>query len=171
MPTLTLPELDRLHALYADGVYRFFCVNTGNRQDAEDLLQEFFVKLTRNSSRCADPETERGWIFTTARNLAHDWRRKMARHAGEESLEELPTEPGCAGADPDAAFLGREMLAALGSLPPDQQEAAALRHWEGLSLREIARIQQVSLQTVASRLRYATARLRELLHPLYAEIQ
>lgn len=49
-------------------------------------------------------------------------------------------EPACAGVDPDAAFLGREMLAALSSLPSDQREAAALRLWEGLSLREIANL-------------------------------
>lgn len=79
MPPLTLPELERLHALYADGVFRFFCMNTGSRHEAEDLVQGFFVKLARNAARCADPATERGWIFTAARNLAHDWRRK--KHA------------------------------------------------------------------------------------------
>lgn len=171
MPPLTLPELERLHALYADGVYRFLCLSTGSRQEAEDLVQEFYVKLARNGARCHDPATERGWIFTAARNLAMDWHRRKARRPAPAALEDIPLEPACAGADPDAAFLGREMLTALGSLPDDQREAAALRLWEGLSLQEIAEIQQVPLQTVASRLRYATARLRERLKSLYSEIQ
>ena len=73
--------------------------------------------------------------------------------------------------DPDAAFLARELSAALARLPEDQRTTAQLRLWENLSLQQIADIQQVPLQTAASRLRYALQRLRTLLQPLYSEYQ
>jgi len=171
MPTLSLAELERLHALYADGVARFFCLNTGSRYEAEDLVQEFFAKLARNAARCADPAKERGWIFTAARNLAIDWHRKKTDRPAKFSPAGIPPGPSCNAADPDAAYLGSEILAALSTLPASQREAASLRLWEGLSLREIATIQEVSLQTVASRLRYAIARLQEQLQSLYSEIK
>lgn len=169
---LTPSELTRLHAAYADGLFRYFWAAAGSVADAEDLVQEFFVKLARTGAAVRAVSCERAWLFRVARHLVTDWHRRRTRRAevpGEEALALL--EYGAAGDDPDAAALAREMAAALAQLPPEQRTAAQLRLWEGLSLAEIAEIQAVPLQTAASRLRYALQRLRTLLQPLYSELQ
>ena len=170
--SLTAPELKRLHAAYADGVFRFFWASTGRVCDAEDLVQEFFVKLARHGAGVLLATNERAWIFATARNLAIDWHRREARLA-VSSYEEGPhqLEFKDTNEDPDAAYLARELSAALARLPEEQRTAAQMRLWENLSLQEIAEIQNVPLQTAASRIRYALKALRTQLQSLYSEFQ
>ena len=116
---------------------------------------------------------EKAWIFTVARNLAMDWHRRNARSLkmtefSHEGMEEIAMQPG---SDPDADYLGQELLSALQELPAEQRIVAELRLWEGLSLREIAESQEIPLQTAASRFRYAISRLRLRLRTLYTEIK
>jgi len=170
--SLTAPELKRLHAAYADGLFRYFWASTGRVCDAEDLVQEFFVKLARNGEAVKKAQCEKAWLFAVARNLAVDWHRRHTRRAEVPAEEDLALlEYGGSSDDPDAAFLARELSAALARLPEDQRTAAQLRLWENLSLQEIADIQQVPLQTAASRIRYALQSLRSFLQPLYSELQ
>ena len=171
MPQLTTAELHRLHATYADGLFRYFWAAAGRVCEAEDLVQEFFVKLARSGAALREAGCEKAWLFASARNFAADWHRRCQRR-GEVVLEEEVAllEYGGAADDPDAAFLARELAAALAKLPEEQRTAAQLRFWEDLSLQQIADIQDVPLQTVASRLRYALQRLRVLLQPLYSEL-
>lgn len=173
MPTLSAAELTRLHAAHADGLFRYFWAATGRVCEAEDLVQEFFVKLARSGAAVLRAENERAFLFTAARNLATDHHRRRQRRAevpaDDDDLALLeyhgPTD------DPDSAYLARALAAALARLPEDQRTAAQLRLWENLSLQQIADIQAVPVQTAASRLRYALQRLRTLLQPLYSELQ
>ena len=172
MTPLTAPELKRLHAAHADGLFRYFWASTGRVCDAEDLVQEFFVRLARSGGGLRTAQCEKAWLFTTARNLAIDWHRRHYRRAEVPAEEDLALlEYGGTSDDPDAAFLARELTAALARLPEEQRTAAQLRLWEDLSLQEIADIQQVPLQTAASRIRYALQSLRISLQPLYSELQ
>ena len=169
---LTSAQLQRLHLSYTDGLFRYFWAMTGQVQDAEDLVQDFFVKLARSGWDQDALLEEKAWIFTVARNLALDGHRRQTRRPkvscpGEDSLT-IPVQPT---ADPDAAFLGREMIAAFRELPAEQRLVVQMKLWEGLSLREIAQSQDIPLQTAASRLRYAVDRLRLRLRHLYNEIQ
>ncbi len=172
MTSLTPAELTRLHTAHADGLFRYFWAAAGSVADAEDLVQEFFVKLARTGAGVRGARCERAWLYTVARHLAADWHRRRVRRAevpAEEALALL--EYGGPQDDPDAAALARELAAALASLPAEQRTAAQLRLWEGLSLQDIAEVQGVPLQTAASRLRYALQRLRTLLQPLYSELR
>ena len=172
MTTLTAPELTRLHTAHADGLFRYFWSATGRVCEAEDLVQEFFVKLARTGAAIRQVDCERAWLFSAARNFATDWHRRQVRRAEVPAGDDLALLAyGGAADDPDAAFLARELSAALARLPEDQRTTAQLRLWENLSLQQIADIQQVPLQTAASRLRYALQRLRTLLQPLYSEYQ
>jgi RNA polymerase sigma-70 factor (ECF subfamily) len=165
-------QLQRLHLAYADGLFRYFWAATGQIPDAEDLVQEFFVKLAKTGFDLESLRQEKAWIFTIARNLTLDWHRSNARRPRSTSqchdFLTFPLEPA---ANPDAAFLGREMIAALDELPAEQRLVVQMRLWEGFTLREIAENQDIPLQTAASRLRYAVDRLRQRLRHLYKEIQ
>lgn len=153
-------------------MFRYFWAATGHVPDAEDLVQEFFVKLAKTGMDLESLLQEKAWVFAIARNLTLDWHRRSARRPRATfQCEDFLTPVLEPAADPDAAFLGREMIAALEELPVEQRLVVQMKLWEGFTLREIAENQDIPLQTAASRLRYAVDRLRQRLRHLYNEIQ
>ena len=166
----TKETLTRIHAACAAGVYRFLWSLTRDEMAAQDLLQEVFVKLARDDSGLAAAESEQAWVFKLARNAALDWlrRRRVREKAAEQTSE--PAEAFVLPDDPDAAAMQRELAAGLAALPDEQREAVHLHPWAGLTFREIAEIQNVSLPTAASRYRYGLTALRASLQPLYSEL-
>jgi len=151
-------------------VYGYLLRLTGRRDAAEDIFQEVFLKLVRDPSAYGQREKFRSWLFTVARNAAMDhFRRQGSR--GEVPLQgegDLPgpvdhvvsPEPG-----PEAAAVNKEtgerIAAALGRLSQDQREVFYLRHYSGLSFKEIAGILGLPIGTVLARMSRAAAQLRK----------
>ncbi len=169
--SLSPERLVALHEAHADGLFRYFWAGSGDWGHAEDLVQDFFVKLARQGSLPAVLRCERTWIFTVARNLLLDWQRFHSRRpvlvADSATCE---TQPELApAAEPDAALLTENMLKALASLPVELRIVAQLRLWEGMTLKEIAETQGEPLPTIASRWKTAQLRLQSILQPIYSE--
>jgi RNA polymerase sigma-70 factor (ECF subfamily) len=117
------------------------------------------------------------WIYTLAHNrLVDHWRA-----SGQAKLESIDDEdgdgralvesiPGAAHDEPEARVLsgelGAQLREALDALPNEQRDAFLLQYEGGLSLAEIAQLTGVGTETVKSRLRYATAKLRSALSPV-----
>jgi RNA polymerase sigma-70 factor, ECF subfamily len=141
----------------------------GDRQLAEDCVQEVFVTAWRSAGRF-DPRraSVTTWLFTIARNKSVDALRRRSRRPAEPLPERWP-----AGEAPDAAELvvandqGRRVASALAELPQSQLEAVSLAYFEGLTQAEIAARLGVPLGTVKGRLRLALDRLRTVA-PAYA---
>lgn len=156
-------------------LYGYLLRLTRRADAADDIFQEVFLKLVRNPSSYGEMERFGAWLFTVARNAAMDrFRRESAR--GELPLdgeEERPghgetapsSEPGPAEAF-DNKTLGERIEAALASLSDEQREVFYLRHYSGLSFREIAEMLGVPLGTVLARMSRAAARLRGELEDL-----
>ncbi|MFO0947875.1 MAG: sigma-70 family RNA polymerase sigma factor [Planctomycetota bacterium] len=135
----------------------------GDRQHAEDVLQEVFWQVW-----CRAPQysPSRGnplvWLLLIARSRAIDHQRKQ-RRAPQGSME---TEPRSVE---DAALLSsmkesaEVVRGALAELPSEQQSAIRLSFFAGLSHAEIAKVQEVPLGTAKTRIRSGVRRLRELL--------
>ncbi len=162
--------LTRLHTAYAAGVYRFLWTMTRDASAAQDLLQEIFVKLARDSNSLISADSESAWIFKMARNAALDWlRRCQVRERAADELAAL-SAAFVLPDDPDAAVIHTQLTAELAALPEEQRAAVHLHLWEGLTFREIALIQDVSLPTASSRYRYGILALRAALKPIYSEL-
>lgn len=153
-------------------VFGYLLGITGRRDAAEDLFQEVFLKLVRNPGAYSEREKFKAWLFTVARNAAMDlFRREGAR--GEVALEGDGETPGpadfLAAAEPGPAeafygkALGERIDAALAALSEDQREVFYLRHYSGLSFREIAEMLKVPIGTVLARMSRAAAQLRKKL--------
>ena len=139
-----------------------------DRQIAEDLAQEAFIKAWQALPRFKGESTIYTWLYRIAVNLALDDRRRKQR-APVESLDDIPE----AGADlaqsarlrPDRQAQAEEMKAALRSgmegLSDAHRTVLVLREWEGLSYQEIAEATGSSSGTVMSRLFYAREKMRE----------
>lgn len=166
----TRETLIRLHTACAAGVFRFLRSLGLDEPAAQDVLQEVFVKLARDSSGVAAAASEQAWVFRMARNAALDWlRRVRVRENAAGHLADLG-EAFVLPEDPDAAAMQRQMAQGLAQLPEEQRSAVQLHLWEGLTFREIAEIQQVSAPTATSRYRYGIQSLRATLQPFYSEL-
>jgi RNA polymerase sigma-70 factor (ECF subfamily) len=155
-------------ALYAATGPKLFGVALrilGNRGDAEEAVQEAFVKIWRGAGRFdAGRGSAAGWLVSIARNQAIDALR--ARRAPARDLAELP-ELADRGPTPEASALGaderRRIAGCLGELPPDRAAAVRGAYLEGWSYEELAHRFDVPLNTMRTWLRRSLIRLRECL--------
>ena len=128
-----------------------------NAAIAEDVLQQVFVKLLQG--RISMPDAPLGYLYRAVRNAALNTRRNGRRDARLDSESAWFAHRG---GDREAVLA---LQAALLELPEEQREVVMMRVWSGMTLEEIARTTDVSLNTVASRYRYALGKLRERLKP------
>lgn len=136
----------------------------GNIQDAEDVIQEVFVKVFVRRANYRGVERVTPYLYRMAANACTDFLRRR-RAAQTISIEELEGdalhERGAGAAEAVAAMEEVSRIeATLGRLPGRQAEVIRLRVFDELSLAEIARMLGCSLPTVKSRLRYGLTRLR-----------
>lgn len=134
---------------------------TRSLADAEDVVQEAFVRYWRNQRRLGgDPKA---LLFTSVRRAAFDLARRDQRRANRE-------ERAVAGLDeteslfeplPEADDRRRAIEAALRRLSAEQREVLMLKIWGELTFEEIAQQLDIPLNTAASRYRYALGALRK----------
>jgi len=153
-------------------LYRTAFRLTGNREDAEDLTQETFLKAYRSLDQLAGPSGARAWLFRILRNSWIDRLRKDARRPRmavldpEEEADELPqlalldvTDPAHRNALEQE--FDQEVLRALHQLPEEECLAVLFQTFGGLSYKEIAHALDCPIGTVMSRLNRGKARLRK----------
>jgi RNA polymerase sigma-70 factor, ECF subfamily len=155
--------LDQLIVRYQHRLLRYLLFLTGNRETAEDLFQEVWMRVLVRGGQFNGRARFETWLFTIARNLVIDHRRKRVLNSLDE-LVEGATEDDRAMAfevaddeptpfDRVANLEDREQIAAaLLALDTLHREVLVLRFHEELSLEEIAKVTRAPLSTVKSRL-------------------
>lgn len=151
---------------WLDAVYRFAVrLTAGNRAEADDIVQETFLRAYRHWHTFQRGTSARAWLFTITRNVFLRARERQARRpetlqseldhdlaafAGEDALRDV-TQP-----DPEegffTSFIDEEVTRAVEQLPSEFREVVVLSDVEGLGYGEIAEIVGVPLGTVKSRL-------------------
>jgi RNA polymerase sigma-70 factor (ECF subfamily) len=138
---------------------RYARVLLRDRTAADDLVQDGLERaLSRWHLRRPDGSA-RAWVFTILHNLAVNQLRQRARR-GEHLALEAVAEPGLPPAQQDA-LRHRDLLRALDALPEDQRSVLLLVAVEDLSYAEAARVLDIPLGTVMSRLARGRERLRQ----------
>jgi RNA polymerase sigma-70 factor (ECF subfamily) len=151
-------KLDELYDAYGDALYRYLTLKMGSIQEAEDVLQETFVRLARYVGRRRFIRDPKAFAFRCAHNEASRfWKKRLRRR--DEEIAFRPDLASLIFQGPDRASEIR-LGEALASLSPEQREAVVLKEWEGLTFRGIGSACGISTHTAASRYRYGLARLR-----------
>ena len=137
-------------------LHRFFLARPMSRADAEDLLQETWLRIhkVRHTYRRGEPALP--WFYAIARHIRVDHYRKSIRTAaGERELEGMPNAVSLAQ---DSTG---ELEALLSPLPESQREVIAMLKVEGMSLEEVARATSSSVGSVKQKVHRAYKKLRE----------
>jgi RNA polymerase sigma-70 factor (ECF subfamily) len=153
-------------------LYRIALSYLRQPDDALDVVQEAFVKAYQNAERWDGAAQAGPWLARIAVNLSIDrWRRNKRRQQTFSPMPEGDHETALATGDdcPQRALDGREaaerVRAALATLPERQRAVITLRHYQEMSLEEIASTLGMSLGTVKSTLHRALHRMRAGLPP------
>jgi RNA polymerase sigma-70 factor (ECF subfamily) len=162
--TKSSADFDQMFLPHLDAAYNLARYLIRNAQDAEDVVQESYLRAFRAFSSFRG-EASRPWLLTIVRNTAFTWlRNNRSRGDQAEYHEELHVS---GGENPETQSIHRERARSLercvDQLPEDFREAIILREMEDLSYSEIAEITGVPQGTVMSRLSRARARLGECL--------
>jgi len=151
--------LDRLIVQYQHRLLRYLVYLAGNRDLAEDLFQETWIRVLERGHQYDGKHEFSTWLYSVARNLTIDYLRKKRPVSLEglmEDEEHTPLDP--VATEPSAWEVVRNLeqaeriSAALVAIPAEYRETVVLRFQEGLALDEIATVTEVPLGTVKSRL-------------------
>lgn len=166
---------DVLLTEYGTRLYGYFYRLTGSRDEADDLLQEVFVRLVRMIGDYQHDGRFEGWIFRIASNLVRDRVRRGRKLQAAGMLASPLSGDGdllshladTRQAAPDAGLERAEdvdrVQRALLLLPEAEREVVLLRHFSGMSFREIAEHMGTPLGTALARGHRGLTRLRELM--------
>lgn len=153
-------------------VFTYILLTIKNHQLAEDLFQETFIKVVQSlrGGRYRDNGRFLSWVIRIAHNLIIDHFRKEkqmnavsnddtevdlfnSRKFSDDNIEELIVHNQ----------IRAEIRSLINELPDDQREVVLLRHYGGLSFKEIAEQTDVSINTALGRMRYALINLRKMI--------
>ena len=139
---------------YHAELYRFAALRTGSRSDAEDIVQEAFLKLLTASGEIIHP---RAYLYRCVANACCDLKRRRSFHE--------PLRPDQPQEDPDPALReeAERLAARLDRIPPEQAEVIRLHTFASLRFTEIAEVLDIPVTTVKSRFQYGVAKLRNWL--------
>jgi RNA polymerase sigma-70 factor, ECF subfamily len=145
--------------VHLDVLYRVALRLTGNAADAEDLVQETMLRAYRSWDRYTPGTNAKGWLLTILRHLFINEYRRKSRHpetVDVDTIEPFALFQEVQEEDPQGAFFDKivddEVLRAVDQLPEAFREAVTLSDVEGLSYEEVAKVLEVPVGTVKSRL-------------------
>jgi RNA polymerase sigma-70 factor (ECF subfamily) len=162
-----LKDVERLFREYHDPLVRYLTRRLGDRDWAEEVAQETFVRALRQN----ELQNERAWLFAVATNLVRDEARKDARRRrhlellSAEAKAESVVQPTNELERAEERALARRAIDAL----TERDREALLMREEGLDYNEIAEALQLSLASVGTTLSRARRRLVEVYETLRAE--
>ena len=156
---MTRNEIAQAYDRHADVLYRLALSHLGNREDAEDAVQDAFAKYITAAPGFPNEEQERAWLIRVTVNRSLDLLRKKT-HRNHVPLEELEEVLPAAEEPQDSAA---DLWDTLKRIPEKFRAAIVLHHLEGCSVEQTARTLGVSVSAVKMRLSRGRDALKELL--------
>ncbi len=149
---------------YNDAIFRFCIVKTSNKELAEDLTQETFMRYWQSLIDGKEMINTRSYLYTIANNLVIDWYRKKKAVSLDVLKEDgfEPTDTQGLAIQQQAEF--DEVLKTIDDLEEKDKEVLLLRFVEGLNPRDIAEIHNETVNAVSVRITRALEKVQKKLH-------
>lgn len=165
---------EQLYARHKQALYRYVRNSCGNEAVAHELYQDIWLNIIKGRNTYQAQSPFNAWLYRIARNRLIDHYRQQPAIADSPLDPNMPTSqmsplvitPLTPEEMTHLSERSDVLHTALQTLPVAQREAMLLRHIAGMSLQEIAELLDEGAETIKSRLRYATARLRTVLQEL-----
>jgi len=161
---------------HSRSVFRLAYRLTGREEDADDVVQETFLKAFRQLGRFESRSSFGTWLYRITVNCAHDLLRQRPRAGTRTSLDDpdqgaaLQLADESAGADPMRELTRRRIdarvQAAMQALSDQERSAFVMRHYEGLSIEEIGRVLDLRTSAAKHSIFRAVKKLRRSLEPV-----
>ena len=135
-----MSNAEELVSKYENMLYRVALTHTGIREDAEDMVQETFLRWLTARPDFESEEHEKAWLLRVIINLCHNLVKKRGRRGETELLDIYPAK-----SEEEQGLMELVM-----KLPPNQRDAIYLYYYEGYSVKEIAGIMDTKEATVRS---------------------
>lgn len=151
---------EALYEKYASDVLRVSYFYLGDRQQAEDVTQDVFVRLITHAPELA-PGREKAWLLKVALNRCRDlWRAAWVKRVvlGSPAMELAPAPDQL-----EERLERQELLAAIRRLPADFRDVILLHYYQGYGIAEIAEMLGVPDGTISSRLSRGRKKLEDIL--------
>lgn len=145
--------ISRIVETYSPMLLRLACTRLETPADAEDVVQEVFLKLLTARPAFRDEEHEKAWLIRTTLHRAADLKKAAARR-------NVPLEEALLASAPEPED---RLLAAVRALPEKYGAVIHLHYYEGYSLKEIGKLLGLPAATVGTRLARGRERLRQSL--------
>lgn len=169
---------------HLDAVYRFALRLSGAPDQAEDLVQDTFLRAFRSWDQYTQGTAAKSWLFTICRNVFLRRRERTQRHdriveenVGRDGPGPKPLNPvwvSAMGVDPEGDFFASivddRIVQAIDELPEEYRTAVVLSDIEGLPYMEIAELMAVPVGTVKSRLFRGRRQLQQVLYDYAVEM-
>ena len=150
-------KLEQAYETYADMLYRLALSHLKNPEDAEDTVQEVFVKYMHHFSIFSDEEHERAWLIRTTVNRCYDLLKYNSKRIHED-LDELAEE---IAAEEQEQHI--EIFRILEKIPAKNKTVIVLHYLEGFSIEEIARMLRISVSAVKMRLSRGREQMKDVI--------
>lgn len=149
---------------YRDRYARYAARMLGSLDAAEDAVQDALVRAFDRLADCREPDKFAGWLFLILRNRCFAERRRRQREGRPlAEADEAVAAPDRPDGAVEQAERVRALERAVGQLTAEQREVFVLKHVEGLSYEEIARLLGATVGSLKMRMHRAYDRLRELM--------
>ena len=165
-------SLEVLVHRHKNRIYSYILLIVKNQELAEDIFQDTFIKVIRSLKRGKYVESGKfiSWVLRIAHNLIIDHFRKEKLQAtiSNDALEvDIFNSPKFSDKNIEVIMIKDQILSdvkeLIKELPEDQQQVIYMRHYMGLSFKEIAEQTDVSINTALGRMRYALINLRKII--------
>lgn len=153
---------------YRDRYARYAFHMLGNREDAEEALQDAFTRAYRSLARCEDPERFGAWLFRILVNRCRTVGARRGRRAKTFVSDEGALLEAAHDHPAERQAWREEIDRALQQLRPDQREAFLLKYVEEKGYDEMSQLTGVGVSALKMRVMRACDRLRELLSEVHS---
>ena len=153
---------------YRDRYARYAVHMLGNREDAEEALQDAFTRAYRSLTRCEEPERFGAWLFRILVNRCRTSGARRVRRGKTFVYDETALMKASQEHPAEQTMWREEIERAIGELSPDQREAFLLKYVEDLEYEEMSEITGVGVSALKMRVLRACDRLRTLLREVHS---